>query len=130
MHGHMPYAVIEIVAGGENVVVNRANRFRRHVGGGEFARRFALPILVRLGNLLFRLFRNVERVCLARGDGVELRFQPLVGEFGIGLAAARSNRRAADNQFLVADDNGNILQNVQKRLRTARYNRLSFGLFI
>ena len=125
MYGHVPHAVIEIVSGREDIVVDGSYRLGRHIGSGKFARRLALPVLVRLRDLAFCVFGNIERVGGTRRYRVEFRFQPFIGKLGIGLTPARRQRRTAHDQFLVADDDWNVLQDMQKRLRTPGDHRFA-----
>ena len=130
MHRHMSDAVVKIVSGRKDVVFNGAARLGRHICRRQFARRFPFPICIRFGDLFFRRVRNIKRICAARRHGVKFRFKPFVGKFGIGLAAARRKSRAADDEFVVADYDRDILQDMQKGFCPAQNNGLAFRLSV
>ena len=114
LHGHMPHAVIKIIARSENIVLHGLLRLLGHEGGGQFTGGFPFPVGVRLQKVFLGLLRYVERVRFPRGHGVELRLQPLIGKFRIGLAAPGCNGTAAHHQFVLPDNNGNVVKYMGK----------------
>ncbi len=110
----MAHTVVEIVAGGKDIVLNGFLRLLGHEGSGQFAGGLPLPVGVRLQQLPLGLFGYVEGVCLAGGHGVEFALQPFVGKFRVGLAASGGDGGAAYHQLVLPDDDGDIVQNMGK----------------
>ena len=74
--------------------------------------------------------RDIEGICLARGDRIVLLLQPLIGILRIGLTAARRHRVGADDQLSPPDNDGDVLQNVPESGRAALDDRQTLGLLI
>ncbi len=89
-------------------------RLLGHEGGGQVACRLPLPVGIRRKQLLLGLVRYVERIGFPLRHGLELRLQPFVGEFRIGLAASGGDGTAAHHQLSLPDDDRDIVQDVRE----------------
>ena len=126
----MAYSVIEVVARGEHVVLHRRERFGRHIRRGKVARSFAFPIFVNLVKSFLGFFRDIERVCRTLGYGVEFRLEPLEREFGENLTTSRADRRRTDDEFVVPDYDGYVVENMLESLRSSHGYWFAFRRFI
>ena len=125
------HTVIEVVADRENAVVQEHIQHRRiHIGGGKVTGGSALPVGVHRLQAAHGVGRDIEGVCLARGDRIVLLLQPLIGILRIGLTAARRHRVGADDQLSPPDNDGDVLQNVPESGRAALDDRQTLGLLI
>ena len=123
-------AVVKIVARREHIVFHCGERFGRHIGSREFARRLALPVFVHFVKSLFRLLGYVEGVGGTGLHRVELVFEPFERKFGESLTTSRSFRRRADYEFVVSYRYGNFVKDILESLGSAENNRLALRLHI
>ena len=130
VHSDVTYAVIEIVARGEHVVLHRRERFGRHIRRGKVARSFAFPVFINFVKSFLCFFRDIERVRGAFGNRVEFRFEPFERKFGENLTTSRADRRRSHDEFVVPDYDGDVVENMSKSLRSSRGYRLAFRRFI
>ena len=128
LYRHMPHTVVEIISRREHVVGHGPQCLRRHIRCGQLAGGLPLPVPVRLGDLLFRLFRYVEGIRLPGGHRVKLRLQPLKGKLRECLTAPGRDGGTAHNQLLLTDNNRNVVENMGKSLRLAHDFRLVLRL--
>ena len=124
--GDMTDAVVEIVAGREDVVLHRKQGFLRHIGGCKLGCGLAAPVLVNLMQGRLGFLGDVERVGRTGLDRIEFRFQPVKGVFREDLTAARDLRCRADNEFFVADGDRQVFADVSKCLCAAGDDRFTF----
>ena len=130
LNGHMPHTVIKIIARREHIMFHGAHGLRSHIGKRQFAGGLSFPISMYLLKLPLRLLRNPERIRAARLDGVKLRFQPLPGKLREGLAAPGRQRRTPYDQFVLTDNDRNLLQDMGKGLRPSHDDRFAFRLAV
>ncbi|GFI37781.1 hypothetical protein IMSAGC015_01969 [Lachnospiraceae bacterium] len=125
LDGHMAYAIIKVIARCKNIVVDRPDRLRRHIGRRKLACSLTFPVLMDLPEILLGLLRYVERISASCLHRLEFRLQPFIREFRICLASPRCNRRAADDKFHVADNDRYVFQNMLKCFGTSYDHRLT-----
>lgn len=114
--GEVPDAVVEVVAGGENVVLHGGERLGGHVGGGQLAGRPALPVGQDLPQPPLGLVGDVKGVGGAFFHRVELLFKPFPRVLGEDLAAARGDAVAPDDQLLRPDGDRQLPADFEERL--------------
>ena len=124
--GDMTDAVVEVVAGREDVVLHRKQSFLGHIRGRKLGGGSAVPVFVDLVKCRFGFLGDMERVGGACLDGIKFRFQPVKGVFREDLTAACDLGCGTDDQFLVADGDRQMFADMRKCLRTAGDDRFSF----
>ena len=80
--------------------------------------------------ILLGLFGNIERIGRSVLYRLKLRLQPFKGKFRVSLASSGSNGGASHYQLVWSDDDGDVVQNMRKRLGPSGHDRLTFCFFI
>ena len=127
---YMSYTIIKIISRCKNIMFDRPNSLRCHVGSRKFTGCSSLPVFMYLPQLLLCLFGDIKRVRAPRFNRIQLVLQPLIRKLRIGLAPSGCYGTASHDQFLITDNDRNVTQDMSKCLRTPGDHRLSFRFFI
>ena len=128
--GQVTDSVVKVIAGRENVVRHGKLGLIGHIGGRQLACGSSLPILIHLGEGRLGGIRDVEGIRRAMLYRIKFRLQPLKGILGKYLTSAGGLGGRSDDQLILTNDNGQILQDVLERLGTACDDRLTLGLLV
>ena len=123
--GDVTDAVVEVVAGREDVVLHRKQGLLCHVGGRKLGGGSAAPVFVDLMQGSLRFLGDMERIGGACLNSIEFRLQPVKGVFREYLTAACDLRCGADDQLLVADGDRQVFADVRKSLCAAGDDRFT-----
>ena len=127
---YMSYTIVKIVPRCKNIVFNCLDCFRCHIGSCKFTGCFPFPVLICLLKFGFGLLSNLKRIRSSGRNCIQFSFQPLIRELRKCLTSPRRNRTASDNQFIVTDNDRNIMKNMRKSLCSACDDRFSFCFLI
>ena len=122
----MAYTIVEIISRCEDVMVNSKDCFRCHIGSCQFAGGLTFPVFMYLAKFGLSLLRNIEWIGCSGSYCVQLILQPLEGILRECLTSSWCQCAASYDQFLITDDNGNIVQDVCKSLGSSCDDRLIF----
>ena len=126
----MSYTIVKIVPRCKNIVFNCLDCFRCHIGSCKFTGCFPFPVLICLLKFGFGLLSNLKRIRSSGRNCIQFSFQPLIRELRKCLTSPRRNRTASDNQFIVTDNDRNVMKNMRKSLCSACDDRFSFCFLI
>ena len=105
--------VVEVVTGGKHRVLReRVIRLGRHICLRKVRAGLTVPPWVDGAKDRLVLLADIEGVCRTGCHCIKLCLKPFVGILGEHLTAAGCNGCTSDDKLVVADDDGNIFQNV------------------
>ena len=122
----MSYTIVEIISRCKNVVVNGKDRFRSHIGSRKLAGSLTLPVFMYLPKIRLGLLRNIKWISSSGSHRIQFILQPLERILRECLTSSWCQCAASYDQFLITDDNGNIVQDVCKSLGSSCDDRLIF----
>ena len=126
----MSYTIVEIISRCKNVVVNGKDRFRSHIGSRKLAGSLTLPVFMYLPKIRLGLLRNIKWISSSGSHRIQFILQPLERILRECLTSSWCQGAASDDQFLITDDDRNVMQDMGKSLRSACDDRLVFSFLV
>ena len=126
----IPYCITDGLINAVKGNVDEGLLFCGHIGSCKFTGCFPFPVLICLLKFGFGLLSNLKRIRSSGRNCIQFSFQPLIRELRKCLTSPRRNRTASDNQFIVTDNDRNIMKNMRKSLCSACDDRFSFCFLI
>ena len=129
-YSNMSYAIIEIISRCKDIMFDSLNGFRCHIGSSKFTGCSSLPVFICFQQISLSLLCNIKWVSCSGSNCVQFSLQPFIGKFREGLTSSGSNGTASYNQFIITDNNRNMMQNMCKCFSPAGNDRFTFRLLI
>ena len=129
-YSNMSYSIVEIITRCENIVFDRSDCFRCHIGSSKLAGCFSLPVLICLPQFSLSFLCDFKWICCSCCNSIQFSLQPFIREFRECLASSWCDRTTSYDQFIITDNNRNIAKNMGKSFRSAGNNRFSFRFLI